>query len=270
MKKHLILSSLLALAFSFGSCSKESEPVQDISQTEVEQLVLEQIIAEQLLSDFDLLMEDEGSNELLAFKTNSCLNVYRDTSQNPPLLIFDFGPVNCMGLDSNLRRGQIIMSQLGTPNGQGWQRTIRTRNFFFNDHEVIAHRSISQRARNGGGNPSFDINSRVKVLFQNGSDSCVALQTRSREFTKGFNTQRRIDDEFSITGTHSFRTTQGRNFNARISKALIRTNDCPWIRAGEITLTSQRGKTIVIDFGNGRCDRIATLSFNGRSKTIRL
>lgn len=108
--KSSLIKSILALSLILTACSKEAETSQEIDTAELQQMATEQIITEQILNDFDLFTEDEGQNELTSYKTNSCLSITRDTTVRPARIIFDFGPVNCMGPDSNMRRGQLILS----------------------------------------------------------------------------------------------------------------------------------------------------------------
>jgi len=50
---------------------------------------------------------------------------------------------------------------------------------------------------------------------------------------------------------------------------LIVGNLCPYIRKGTVTIT-ENTKSVVIDYGNGDCDDLATATYNGITKTFKL
>ncbi|MEZ4818259.1 MAG: hypothetical protein R2776_09890 [Flavobacteriaceae bacterium] len=54
-----------------------------------------------------------------------------------------------------------------------------------------------------------------------------------------------------------------------VTRTLVREASCLFLVSGEITV-SQEGLTGVLDFGNGNCDNIATITFNGQEFQILL
>jgi hypothetical protein len=93
---------------------------------------------------------------------------------------------------------------------------------------------------------------------------------RVRTWTTGYSTPMNIsDDEYSITGTASGINRRGNEYVHTITSPLIAKMNCRWIVQGiiEFVVNSQ---TAVLDYGEGECDRIATLTVNGNTYTINL
>ena len=81
--------------------------------------------------------------------------------------------------------------------------------------------------------------------------------------TEGYNTPRNfLDDAFSITGSNSVTNANGVTRNFAIKEALLKKTICENIGKGKIELSGAR-HTAVIDYGNGECDRVATISIDG-------
>lgn len=80
----------------------------------------------------------------------------------------------------------------------------------------------------------------------------------------GLNTPRNpIDDEFTITGQSTIRNSNGSGRNTEIIIPLLRKNNCENIVSGRVKITAPNHYA-VLDYGDGTCDRIATISINGR------
>lgn len=80
-----------------------------------------------------------------------------------------------------------------------------------------------------------------------------------------------LDDIFLITGNHKVTNAAGKTKDAHITEALQKKTVCENIGTGKLKVVSGDGQDALIDFGNGDCDKTATVSINGGSpKTITL
>lgn len=79
-----------------------------------------------------------------------------------------------------------------------------------------------------------------------------------------------LDDTYLITGNHSVTNAAGKTKNCYITEGLQKKVVCDNIATGKLKV--EGGNHIaVIDFGNGDCDKIATVSINGNApRTITL
>ena len=81
--------------------------------------------------------------------------------------------------------------------------------------------------------------------------------------TAGYNTPRNLlDDTFSITGSSSVTNANNVTRTSLILEALEKKIVCENISKGTIELKGPNHKAI-IDFGNGDCDKIATIAIDG-------
>lgn len=79
-----------------------------------------------------------------------------------------------------------------------------------------------------------------------------------------------LDDIFLITGNHTVTSAAGQTRNSYITEALQKKAVCENIGTGKLRVEGGNNNA-VIDFGNGDCDKIATVSVNGDApRTITL
>ncbi len=264
------LIGVLIISLGFSACDKNEEN-EDWSIDEAVTYATEQTDAEAVDADLEALAEEAETGELTSFKNaSSCATLVRDTTTIPPRIIIDFGPANCIGPDSNYRRGQIIISYTGIRGQRGYNRNLVTQNYFFNDREVISNINLTRTGTNANGNPQSTRNGNGAIVSINQQDTLYWTVNRSREFTQGSNTLVRLDDEFELRGTSNVWTSNGRNRSTTITSPLLRKARCRWISSGTIQITNGRGQTATLNYGNGTCDRWATLNVNGRTRQIRL
>ena len=92
--------------------------------------------------------------------------------------------------------------------------------------------------------------------------------TKTHTMIAGFMTPAREDNEFSVSGTSSGVNRNGKAFSTVYDGVIVK-NACEHPVEGKITLTSD-AKATIIDFGNGECDDLATITMNGVSLEIHL
>jgi len=108
-----------------------------------------------------------------------------------------------------------------------------------------------------------------KITFVDGS-TITRTSNITRTWTAGIGTPLFIwDDEFSISGTTSGTTRRGVEYSLNITKPLIHRMSCLWLVEGAITVTHGQN-SFVLDYGNGVCDNLATVTANGITKEITL
>lgn len=134
------------------------------------------------------------------------------------------------------KEGTITWTNISTPTAKGWQRKV--------DNGKITDSS-----------GKYWLHTALKNVIQIG----------------GYDTRRNLlDDVFSITGTSTVTNSKGGTRTAPIISPLIKKTICENITQGKKEVKAPRFNAI-LDFGNGECDRIATISINGNApKTILL
>ena len=108
-----------------------------------------------------------------------------------------------------------------------------------------------------------------KITFTDGTFITREVE-RNREWILGMETPFFIwDDEFVFTGTCSGVNREGIEYSNTITEPLLKRMSCRWLVAG--TIEMQVGETLtILDYGDGECDNLATITVNGETTEITL
>ena len=182
-------------------------------------------------------------------------------------LTIDFGPTNCLCPDGKYRRGKIVVQFTG-PNPVRHEGAVVTRvNYFVNDNQHTAIRTFAALP-----NGSFSlVVTNGGIIFANNGGTSTWTANRTYVRTQGYGTPQVSDDVYTVSGQAQGTNRRGVSYMALISTPLTKRGDCPkHYVAGIVTITNSQNKTLVLDYGNGSCDNVATVTVNGRTKTITL
>lgn len=113
-----------------------------------------------------------------------------------------------------------------------------------------------------------------KVTFLDGT-TITREQNFTREWRRAANP---LQDSWALLagGTASGSNRKGKVYSMKVTKDLIYSRACQIENkvfiavSGEKTFTSEDGKLITINFGNGECDNIVTITINGKSKDVEI
>jgi hypothetical protein len=188
----------------------------------------------------------------------------------PKTVTIDFG-TGCLGRDGKTRKGKIVTVYTGRLVVPGSSATTTFVDYYVDSAKIQGTHTLTNQSTSAG--ESFN----VKV--QNGkitvpSGNYIAWN-KNKTWTKigGSSTPLILaDDVFSITGVTNGTVSYNGNtvqWSTEILQPLIRKFICRWIVEGQKRIT-RNGHTGVIDYGNGTCDNLATLSINGNTFNITL
>lgn len=279
LKKFFALLALPSLFF-FSSCIKETG--DDDYDPEIEttfKLSEDQAISESINDDANVVFFEAAANANLigsrsmqvleTANTLSCANVTVSSGPFPKTIVIDFGN-GCTSIDGVTRRGKINIvlsdsvmhpgatavmtfdnygtvslkvegkitwTNTSTPNGISWKREIE-------DGKVTEpiggyywlHEGIKFVTQTAGANTPFNL----------------------------------LDDVYSVTGEHTITNPAGKSRTASVTEALVKPTTCHNVTKGKIKIQGLLHYAIV-DYGDGTCDRIATISIDGNQpRTILL
>jgi hypothetical protein len=185
-------------------------------------------------------------------------------------LTIDFGPVNCLCPDGRYRRGKIVVAfTTDTPTRRAGAVVTRE-NYFVNDNQHTATRIFTSLSL---GSFTVEVPSASIVRVNNGgTHSWTASWTFTR--TAGFGTASTSDDVYSVTGSASGTNRRGISYITTIQSPLIKRSDCyKYYVAGIVSIINARDKVMLLNYdpsGSQACDNTATVTVNGRTKTITL
>lgn len=187
-------------------------------------------------------------------------------------LTLDFGATNCLCPDGRYRRGQITAVFSGPYRQAGAVVTINRTNYFVNDNQHLGTRVITNL-----GEGSFDLSvQNASIIFANGGGTTSWSSQRRYTRTAGFGTPTILDDAYSITGSLTGTNRRNVAYTATIQSPLIKKFAAGCARhfvAGTIELTNANAKAMLINYdpsGTATCDNIASVTVNGRTRTIYL
>ena len=271
----LIAFTLSSFVFSFVSCKKNDHTADEYETTF--ELSGDQAIADNLTEDAnDVFTEAATDKDLMGGRTPtettgilSCATVTVTPLLGfPKTIVIDFG-TGCTSPNGVTRIGKINIVLSDSVRSTGSTAVMTFVNYFvsgFKKEGIITwtntslpgSRSWQRKVENGkitAPDGRYWLHSGIRNVVQ----------------TAGVNTPNTIlDDVFSITGNHTVTNAAG---NTRVITTLTPLQKkviCENIDKGTIKVQGPNHYAI-IDFGDGTCDRLATISIDGRApRTILL
>ncbi|MFM7022447.1 MAG: hypothetical protein ACKOXB_05675 [Flavobacteriales bacterium] len=228
---------------------------QNYSYVEQNNNEINNIIIEVIEKDTITSLKTSEAGDLLS----NCVDFKKTISQDTITVVVDFGSNNCLCADQKYRRGKIIIKALSDKN---WARAY-TENFYVNDNLIEGNRTITRSSL-----LEVTVSGDTKVTF--GDTAAISESfNRSILFSEGVLTNDPNDDVFSITGTTSGICKKG-PYTTKILSPLKRKRNCTNIVSGVLEIALEKKAKRLIDFGNGECDNVVTLSIGNYSKIIAL
>jgi hypothetical protein len=269
-KKTLALL-LLPSIFFLNSCKKDSsEPDPEIETTF--KLSEDQAISESMHDDANIVFfEAAATNNLVGARTYqtyettqtlSCATV-TVTPQNtfPKTIVIDFGN-ECTSADGVNRKGKISITLSDSVRHTGTIAVMTFDNYFVQNYKVEGTITWTNTSNPNGFSWTRQIEN-GKVTVPIGGYYWIHTGTKTVVQTGGANTPfNLLDDVYSITGTHTVTNPAGKTRTATITEALIKQILCQNISKGKIKIEGPNHFAI-LDYGNGECDRVATISIDG-------
>jgi len=268
LKIHYYLFPLFILVL-VASCKKNKGGDEEIETTF--KLSGDQAVSEGLADDANIVFFEAaaaggliGARTSLPFQstnTLSCASVDITPGSFPKTITIDFG-AGCTSLDGINRKGKVIIVLSDSVHKTGATAVMNFDNYFVEDFHVEgtvtwvnttsgAGFSWTRTIENGkitapGGN-YFWLHEGVKQVFQtSGSGTPLNL----------------LDDVFSITGNHTVTNPAGKSRTATIIDALEKKTICHNITKGKVKIEGP-AHFAILDYGDGTCDRVATISVDG-------
>ena len=269
--KHILTIAAFAIA-AFTSCKKTNDNPVETEQEITIQSSKDQAVTDYLLEDAnDVLDEATVDNNLMggrvtnATSTNRTLSCATITvtplSGFPKTITIDFGTAGCTSPNGVVRSGKIIVTLSDSLRRPGSVATMTFDNYYVQGYKkegtitwrnttVPPRRSWERTVTNGkitAPNGRFWLHSGVKNVTQiegNGTPRIL------------------LDDIFEITGNSSVTNSNGVTRTATVITTLRKKVICPNIDRGTIQFVGPN-HTVLMDYGNGTCDRQATISVDG-------
>lgn len=264
--KNLLIPLLVLNVLVFNACSDEELIVENNSVDDVTEMsrAAEMDAMDVALGDLVVNAFEEQERGVLgrsSYNNNlpECVVITAVVEQNSVEVTIDFGTEGCL-VNGNLIRGQIEISYTRNPEAMQMLINYNLVDFYFNNKNVAATRTILKERFNENGNPQFTHSLDVTVTWPNGLQASRSGE-KVREWIEGFGSGTFNDNVFLITGFWNASFVNGNEHNYEVIEALRREIGCLYFVSGavEVTRTNFAG---VLDYGDGDCDALATFTFN--------
>lgn len=190
----------------------------------------------------------------------------------------NFGTTNCLCNDGRYRRGMVQFTYTGPYRTTGTVITVTPLNYYVNDNSVQGNKTITNLGSGTGYymRHSIAVNGTIVKSSANGGGTITWTANRTRDWVSGDTTFMWDDDVYHINGSASGSKVNGISYTSTITSPLVRKFDVnnptckKYFVQGTLNHQPDNKPVRTIDFGNGACDNIATITINGQVYTVQL
>jgi hypothetical protein len=276
--KNLILCTAVSFAaLSFYSCKKDGTTTsadQEVATTI--ELSGNDAVTENITEDNnDILMETALNNN---FSGNSpvsatqSMNILGCATVNitpqlgfPKNISIDFGS-GCTGLNGVTRKGKIYIIVSDSVRKSG-SVAVMTFDNYFDNYYVNGFKvegTITWTNTSQPGTRSWERKCENGKITASDGRYWLHSGVKNIEQVAGISTPRNlVDDVFSVTGNHTVTNAKGETRTSTITEPLEKKVSCENVDKGQVKIEGA-AHTAIVDFGDGTCDRIATISVDGK------
>ncbi|MEO6454299.1 MAG: hypothetical protein ABIN97_09515 [Ginsengibacter sp.] len=279
--KNLIFCATLSfISIGFWSCKKEDSKVSTDEIETTFELSGNDAVTENITEDANDILMESGVDKNFAgrnsrtvttqtMNTLSCAIVTVTPLQGfPKNISIDFG-TGCTSPNGVTRKGKIYVTVSDSLRKAGSVSVMTFDNYYVNGFKIegtitwtnTSHgdvKSWRRKCENGkitGIDGKYWLHSGIKEVVQvEGADTHHNL----------------LDDVFFITGHHTITNAHGETRTSIIIEPLHKKVICANVDKGKVKIEGAK-HIAVVDFGDGSCDRVATVSIDGKEpRTILL
>ncbi|MFD1315306.1 hypothetical protein [Namhaeicola litoreus] len=275
--KFVKYSMYLTIGATFLLSCNDDEDIEASAQTDFEQMARFQIDAEMVSEGVSSLLEEIYVSEDLSVAKKAemsktymypeCVMITSEMKGNLKTLVLDFGD-GCSSFSGDQLKGKVIsvFSYDLTTASINVKHTYE--NFYFNGYKIEGLTNVDRIRLNDFGNPEAMIIRDLTITNEDGY-AVEAKGNHKREWIEGYATRTFDDDAFLITGNWSIIHPDGSSQSGKINEPLRKEYTCKFVNKGTIEI-QRKGKKLLLDFGDGECDDLATIEANGKLYEIKL
>jgi len=277
--KTKIFMMIAALAIlSFSSCSKQSV----IDQTSID-MAEDDAVSDAIFEDVfntvdnaDIILDNLAKGDITKSDivvSDSCPSVtitHPGDEIWPKTITIDYGE-GCEGFFENTRSGKIIIVVTGRRLETGSKKTVTFDDYFFNGIKVEGTKECENLGYNNNQNLEFSVKlMNGKLMLPDNGKVIERSFEHTKEWIVGQMTRNIWDDEFLITGTANGVNYNGISYTNTIMMALHWKRVCRFFVSGVVNIEREGKEPVEINYGDGECDAVATVTSGGESKEITL
>lgn len=145
--------------------------------------------------------------------------------------------------------------------------TYTYQDFTYNGNGIEGGGTITRVLENQSGNPQSTINEDITIDFEGTSVTGERSGLRISAWVEGVGSGTWTDNVYLIDGNWNTELSNGFTRTGVVTQPLRRELSCLFLVSGTIEVT-QEGLSGTLDYGNGDCDAIATVTFLGQDFTV--
>jgi hypothetical protein len=266
MKMNNFLKVSIVLAIIFVSCEEDNLEIGDDNFALSEYVSLETSIeeVESVVDEYALYAKDLDFDALSGKGTghifdrakffSSCVNFSVEDVDNTKTVTISFAE-DCIDKRENTVSGMIIIVTENLESSKS--RSILFTDFSVNGYVINGTRQYEHLDENENGNPQMS--GETNLIIETEEETITKTGSRLVEVTAGGDTDSYEDNELTITGSHELIKADGSIFEMEIILPLVKLEGCRYIAFG-VKEISKSGELSMLDYGDGTCDAIATLT----------
>jgi hypothetical protein len=272
---------ILAITFSLTSCKKNKADTVDEIETTFE-ITENQATSDNIDQDVgDVTEESAARNGLLGFGNacgsptfpnwiGTCATVTVAGNFPAKNIKIDFG-TGCTGLNGKVRKGIINILMTDSLYKSGSVATITFDNYFVNGYKREGTIVRTNTTVVGSGTRSHNRTvTNGKVTAPDGRTWTHSCNLNIKQIAGVLTPCDWMDDVYTIEGTRTATNAQGNTRTSTTQTPLQKKVSCSNIDQGILKIQGPNHFAL-IDFGNGTCDNLATISIDARpARTITL
>jgi hypothetical protein len=270
MKTLFIYASLgLITTVIFSACSKK-DSTDDTAKDQPTAITLTTAssISEALYDDvFNQVSFEAEANNVSGRLATGCATVTLSPADNttfPKTMTIDFG-TGCT-VNGITRKGKLIVNLTGKLRTAGSVLTVNFENYYVNEFKLEGTFSITNNTTTNA--LSFTTQTtNGKLTYPAGLLYYTHSGSHTYTQTAGTSTPSFLDDSWSVTGTGTTASSLNETLTVTIKTPLVKPLTCGAIVSGseDFQYNSVSGS---LNFGDGTCDRKATLTIGSFTKVI--
>lgn len=268
--KKTALFSFMAASLLFFSCNKNDDPgdtggvnysAEDTARAAKADNVVEGTLN---IMENGYVEVEEGRSGFVSFFP-SCVEITILPNGDGGSIILDFGD-GCQ-LNNGANVSGIINLEYGPFDGGSRTINYTFEDFTYNNNGVTGGGEIVRQIANQNGNPQSTVNESITVSFPGTEVTATRDGLRIAEWVEGVGSGTWTDNVYHITGNWNTVFTNGFTRSGEVTETLVRELSCLYLVSGVLEI-QQEGFTGSIDWGDGDCDNLATLTINGQDFPI--
>lgn len=193
------------------------------------------------------------------------------TEPNSGIITVDFGTTGCKDSKGHVRKGKMIITYAGKRFVPGYSVKVELVDYFINDRKVEGTRIVTSEPT------STELKPVSKIVLKDGKCTSPDGTFSTHEFTHvrtWIRSSNPLEDSWTVSGSGSGVSRKGVAYTMTITKDLVFKKSCEashvFIAVSGIKVLNKGGKEITIDYGNGICNNLVSVTYNGVTKVIEI